>query len=195
MNKVSQELPTEHFHWHLLCGMEKYFLCLQVLAVLGLWVWGTNVLWTFCGACISAILILLSFGDIRYGLLYDELNLTLAIMSILYVLLVTNSLSAAVTGLLVGAGSLFLLRIATYGGIGIGDIKLAGAIGICLGGRLTLVMLFIAFLLGGLVAIVLLLTGKVQRGTKLPFGPFLAFSSYIAFVFGATIWQWYEGWL
>lgn len=192
MNKDSQELQDGSFHWHLLHGMEKLFLCLQLLAVLGIMAWGTNVLQAFCGAIFSSLLILLSLSDYRYGLLFDELNLALAGVGIVSCCLLKASWEAAVSGTMLGAGILWLVRVLSKGGLGLGDVKLAGAMGVFLGGRLTLVMLLLAFCAGGLFAGCLLISGKAKRSTQVPFGPFLALGGYLALLFGNELWQFYE---
>lgn len=70
----------------------------------------------------------------------------------------------------------FAMAIAYPGGMGFGDVKLAGLVGIFLGwagwGAL-IVGAFSAFLLGGLVAIALLLLRKATRKSGIPFGPWI----------------------
>ena len=70
----------------------------------------------------------------------------------------------------------FAMAIAYPGGMGFGDVKLAGLVGIFLGwagwGAL-IVGAFSAFLLGGLVAITLLLLRKATRKSGIPFGPWI----------------------
>ena len=85
-------------------------------------------------------------------------------------------------------GILLFIALASKGGMGGGDIKLALGIGLALGWRIGLVALALAILLGGALAIVLLLRGR--RG-QLPFGPFLALGAWGAMFFGETIIQTY----
>ena len=64
-------------------------------------------------------------------------------------------------------------------GVGAGDIKLAGLIGLFLGIEGALMALGAAIFTGGMVGIVGLISGRLQRQSRLPFGPFLAFGTWV----------------
>lgn len=77
--------------------------------------------------------------------------------------------------------------------IGYGDVKLAVVIGLLLGkGELVLMMLFLASLMGSIIAIPMLVTHKANRSTKLPFGPFLIIATIFTFLFGISVVEWYK---
>ncbi len=78
------------------------------------------------------------------------------------------------------------------GGMGWGDVKLAGMMGAFLGPSLTAVALFFAFLAGGIVGVFLLATGKNRR-VPVPFGPFMALGSMTAVFAGKRIIEAYLG--
>ncbi|GMR02757.1 MAG: A24 family peptidase [Acidimicrobiia bacterium] len=98
----------------------------------------------------------------------------------------------------VGAASyfavMFLLALLARGGIGFGDVKLAFLIGVFTGylswGHV-IVAGFGAFLIGGLVAVFLLITRRSGRKDAIPFGPFMTTAAIIAVVFGDAIITWY----
>ena len=73
-------------------------------------------------------------------------------------------------------------------GMGMGDVKLAGVLGLYLG-RAVAPAIFIALISGVLVgAIVIARLGQAKgRKTAVPFGPFLALGGLIAFLFGDSI--------
>lgn len=77
--------------------------------------------------------------------------------------------------------------------LGLGDVKLMLPLGISLGWPWLLLQLFLAFVLGGLFAILLLLLGKKRFGQTLPFAPFLVIAFVLTKVWGAAIWTWYIG--
>lgn len=79
--------------------------------------------------------------------------------------------------------------------MGLGDVKFAGLMGLILGFPNIVVALFFAFILGSLVGIGLLITGKKQLSSKLPFGTFLSLATVIVLFWGTSIWQWYTGFL
>lgn len=76
----------------------------------------------------------------------------------------------------------FVLRLLRPGGMGGGDLKLAGVIGMYLGwigwGALA-VGAFAAFLLGGLFGITLMLVRRAGRQTAIPFGPWMILGAWI----------------
>lgn len=82
-------------------------------------------------------------------------------------------LTAALCGLGYLAAML-ALHLLTRGGLGMGDVKLAGGLGLytgVLGPAATLAAGVLAILLGGLVALALVLTRRARGSTALPFGP------------------------
>jgi leader peptidase (prepilin peptidase)/N-methyltransferase len=91
-------------------------------------------------------------------------------------------------------GFYFVMMVVYPSGMGFGDVKLAGALGLYLGwvgwGAL-LVGAFAAFLLGGAVSIVLLLTGRATRKTGIPFGPFMLLGAGVGIAVGEPAWSAY----
>lgn len=87
-------------------------------------------------------------------------------------------------------GLYFLLRLAYPRGMGFGDVKLAGVLGLLLGwlgwGELA-VGAFLGFLLGGVVGALLMAANRASRKSKLPFGPFMIIGAYVAVLVGAQI--------
>lgn len=76
---------------------------------------------------------------------------------------------------------LFILHVGTKGrGMGFGDVKLAVFMGLYLGYPQIIVAFYIAFIVGAVVGIVMLLLGKAKRKTMIPFGPFLILGTLLA---------------
>ncbi|MEV8268025.1 A24 family peptidase [Microbacterium sp. NPDC076911] len=81
----------------------------------------------------------------------------------------------------------FMLRYLQPTGMGGGDVKLAGVIGMYLGwlGWTSLAVgAFSAFLLGGAFGVVLLALGRVKRTTPMPFGPWMLAGGWLGIVMG-----------
>jgi len=98
----------------------------------------------------------------------------------------------------VGAALLYLLyelmRVVYPRGMGAGDVRLAGLVGLYLGwmGWGSLVVgAFAAFVLGGAYALILMALGKARRGTRIPFGPWMIAGAWIGIAFGEPIARWY----
>jgi leader peptidase (prepilin peptidase) / N-methyltransferase len=96
----------------------------------------------------------------------------------------------ALAGGVAAFAALLLLALINPRGMGMGDVKLAASLGIALGylswGHVIL-GIFGGFLLGGVIAIVLLVTKLRSRKDMLPFGPYLAVSTLLTVLFGETI--------
>ena len=84
-----------------------------------------------------------------------------------------GSFTEALTGGAVGAGLLLVIALISRGGLGIGDVKLAGFAGLALGGPLILPALLLTSLAGGLVAAYLVLRVR-RRSLPIPYAPFIA---------------------
>lgn len=93
----------------------------------------------------------------------------------------------------IGLVLFLLIVIVSRGGIGWGDVKLAALIGLVFGFPLFFVALLIGVILGGVVAVILLLSGIKKRKQAIPFGPFLAIASIVTLLWGNDILSWYQG--
>jgi len=77
------------------------------------------------------------------------------------------------------------------GGMGTGDVKLSAFIGLILAIPNALVATFGSFVLGGVVAIVLVITGLAKRKTLIPFAPFLTTTTFAILIYGDPLLHWY----
>jgi leader peptidase (prepilin peptidase) / N-methyltransferase len=92
--------------------------------------------------------------------------------------------------LISGAGAFLVLFTAALihpAGMGMGDVKLVGVMGLYLGSAVA-PALFIGFLSGSAVGVVLLVRyGMSARKMKVPFGPFLALGGLVALLVGPEL--------
>jgi leader peptidase (prepilin peptidase) / N-methyltransferase len=82
------------------------------------------------------------------------------------------------------------IYLASRGGMGDGDVRLAPLLGLYLGylnPGIVPVGLFIGFVLGAVVGVAMMAVGKGGRKTALPFGPFLAAGTVVAVFAGQSI--------
>lgn len=96
----------------------------------------------------------------------------------------------ALLGMAVYYGAFFALAFIYPAGMGFGDVKLAGVLGLCLGylGFGTLAVgAFGGVLLGGVVGAALIAVGRAGRKTAIPFGPFMLVGALIAVFAGAHL--------
>ena len=157
------------------------------------------MLWIF----VFLILLLISYIDIRLGIIPDELEIMLGVCAFFLLLPsffsssspTTNyQLPTAILGGIVGFAFFELLVLATRGrGMGMGDVKLALALGFLLGWPGIAVATMAAFIIGAIVGTAAIALGKNKLGGTLPFGPFLALGTAFVFFAGPEVLRWYLG--
>lgn len=155
-----------------------------------------------------------SFPSMKIALSYLAL-LTIAKIALLYVSL-TNSqigkylippysdyfyrhsviqampfLTALLMAVVLGAFFGFLIFITKGRGMGGGDLKLGIFMGLGLGFPNAITATVLAFLLGSVAGIALIIFGKKHFGETIPFGPFLSLGGVISIFYGQQILDWY----
>ncbi len=121
-------------------------------------------------------LTILAIIDLYTMLLPDQfvLGLSATVLLLLGLRFRHLDLISIVSGSAVGTSLLFALWVLTkQRGIGLGDVKLMLPLGALLGLKGVLLLLWLAFIIGGLVAFWLLARGRAKLKTPIPFGPFL----------------------
>ena len=144
-----------------------------------------------CGVLFTAVLLWLSYLDLRDGMLYDCITMPFAVLGLM--VSGVDSISDALLGGTLCGVLFYCLYIAARGGMGGGDVKLALGIGLWLGWEAAIVAVWTAFLVGGMIAAALLITGRRGRRDPLPFGPCLAVGGALSFFCGNALWRLYWG--
>jgi leader peptidase (prepilin peptidase)/N-methyltransferase len=88
------------------------------------------------------------------------------------------------------AYGVFLFVLSFAGGMGMGDVKLAGVLGAAAGlvsPAAAILSPLLAFFLGGLVSAVIVGTRRGNRATRIPFGPFMLFGFWLAVALGLLL--------
>lgn len=101
-----------------------------------------------------------------------------------------------VSGITGGATGFVLLLIPALvfqGGMGWGDVKMAGLIGLMVGFPMVIVAILGAIIVGGIVGGMLLLLKIKGRKDAIPFGPYLSLATIVTLLFGNNILDWYLG--
>jgi leader peptidase (prepilin peptidase)/N-methyltransferase len=145
------------------------------------------------GFLLIAGLIALTFIDLDTQLLPDSITLPLIWVGLLFNTLGTfTDLKSAVIG---AAASYFIpyvtanifSRITSREGMGYGDFKLMAAIGAWFGWQALPAMLVISGISACLVGLVMILFGKKDILSRIPFGPYLALSALCLLFFGQKL--------
>jgi leader peptidase (prepilin peptidase) / N-methyltransferase len=101
-----------------------------------------------------------------------------------------GSFAGALLGMMALFGFYFLLAFIYPAGMGFGDVKLAGVLGLYLGylGWAEVVTGgFLGFLFGGVVGVALMLTRRAGRKSKIPFGPYMLVGALVAILAGGAL--------
>jgi len=133
-------------------------------------------------------LIVITFIDLEHQVIPNKLVFFIIIWGIIWQLLYPELFwYQAVGGAILGGGLLLLAAIISRGGMGGGDIKLMFAAGFILGISGTALALFLSFLAGSIIGLVLILLRIKGRKDPIPFGPFLSLGIFIAALWGYEI--------
>jgi leader peptidase (prepilin peptidase)/N-methyltransferase len=98
---------------------------------------------------------------------------------------ITSDLARLTTALGIAVATMFvylLLYLASRGSLGMGDVKFAFPLGLCVGWYLPnfwLTTIFVSFLLAGMVAFSGLVTKRMTRKSRLAFGPYMFLGTLI----------------
>jgi leader peptidase (prepilin peptidase) / N-methyltransferase len=154
-----------------------------------------------CWLVVLTGFVALSVYDIRWYLLPDKIVYPLIGLLVVKLAIditvfgvTTNVIFQSVLGILSISGIFFILYLVSKGTwIGFGDVKLGIILGLLAGGAFNaLTVIFIASVLGSLVALPLLARRRVRVSTQLPFGPFLMLATMIVVLFGMQLTHWYK---
>ena len=63
--------------------------------------------------------------------------------------------------------------------MGLGDVKVIGALGLFFGWRMMLIVSLLAFLIGAVISVILLLTKVKKTDEYIPFGPFIVIATFM----------------
>jgi len=138
--------------------------------------------------------------DAKWFLLPDKINFAVIGLGLVSAILMivespdhVGAIFNVLGSILVLSGIYYALYLISKGRwIGFGDIKLGLGLGLLLGDwQLAIIGLFLANLLGCLVVIPLMASGKLQRSSHVPFGPFLIIGAIFAKLVGMGIAEFY----
>ncbi|TSC56949.1 MAG: type 4 prepilin-like proteins leader peptide-processing enzyme PilD [Parcubacteria group bacterium Greene0714_21] len=100
-------------------------------------------------------------------------------------------IQAITTGVLASAFFFAIFWLSRGRAMGFGDVKLVLFMGLFLSWPNILVALFVAFFLGAVFGVFLVLARKKEWKSQVPFGPFLIAGTFIALFWGQSVAAWY----
>lgn len=146
-------------------------------------------------AVFSALLIVAFFIDLSHLIIPDRITIPGMVLGVTFAAL-TGRLRGSLLGIVVGAG---ILLCAAYLGklvykkevMGYGDVKLAAMVGAFLGWQLLLLTMFLSFLSGAVIGLILIVLRKKTMASTVPFGPFISGSALFTLIYGERLLAWY----
>ncbi len=148
------------------------------------------------GFLILFTLLFVFLADLQYFLVPDFFVILLSILALFWQMLFGQGWQLPILALFFSTGffcSLYFLarKLLKKEALGLGDIKLMMPLALILSWPKIVLSIFLAFIIGGIFAMLVLITGRKKIGQALPFAPFLIAAAIISFGFGEVIWQWY----
>lgn len=126
--------------------------------------------------------------DYRKQIIPNRLTLTIFELGLIYTFISGISdlhiFLDNMLGLVTGAGIFLIITliggaIAGKEAMGFGDVKLMGALGLIFGFSNIIMLAIIAFLLGAIISIILLVSKKKKSSEYIPFGPFIILGAFL----------------
>jgi len=147
---------------------------------------GFNVYFLFAIA-IAFMMVALLVIDVHDGVLPNKLILALLLTIFLQMIILALPSSAWYQAMIGGvSGFIFFMALwlVTLGkGVGVGDIKLAFALGLLTGPTGIIYTILLAFVMGALYVMPLVMTGRKGWQSTIAFGPFLIIAFYVVFFY------------
>lgn len=143
-------------------------------------------------AIVATLFVPIFMFDLRSSIIPDRLT----IPAIIIALLMNAALGMNTADMLLGGlaiGSFFAVQMLASRGawVGGGDVRMGLLIGFLLGFKLGLVALLLAYALGSIVGIWLIMSGRRNLHSHVPFGTFMVLGALVAMFVGEQILTWY----
>lgn len=139
---------------------------------------------------LTSLLIVISYIDLDSKYIYSSTTILGVVLAAIYIVvgLYTKDISISnnVLGGAIGYGIIYLIVVITKG-MGQGDAEVAGVCGLFIGIKGILVCLFIAVVLGGLVAAIILIFKLKEKKSEITFSPYISIGSIVYILLGKEI--------
>ena len=149
----------------------------------------------------ASLFIIIFVIDLEQGLILNKVVYPTMVVALLLALYpwpwlpqsMDMRVAYAALGGAIGFAIFLLIAIVSRGGMGWGDVKLAALIGLATGFPLVFLAVIMGAILGGIVAVALMIAKRRKRREAIPFGPFLALAAMVTLLWGSNILGWYLG--
>jgi leader peptidase (prepilin peptidase)/N-methyltransferase len=175
--KISYQYPLVE----LITGIVFSFVFLQVgltAELIFLWI-------------IMALFIAIFVFDLKHYIIPDGFVFSGILVSIIWIVYSGGGIDYLISATC-SALFFFIIWLFSKGmAMGFGDVKLAFLLGLILGYPNIIVGVFLGFLFGAIIGLIMVIFQKRQIKSEVPFAPFLLAGSFIAIFWGSNIINWY----
>ncbi len=141
---------------------------------------------------LMSMLMIIFVSDITYMIIPNKILLFfLPFLLILRIIHPLDPWYDAIIGGVVGYTLIAIIIIVSKGGMGAGDMKLFGVLGIIFGISNTMLSFLIAAFLGAIIGSILILLKRLKKKQPIPFGPYIVVGAIITYFYGSKIIQLY----
>lgn len=124
-------------------------------------------------------LTMITFTDFEQYTIFNKMLLPFAVLGVLAAVHLNLPLADRIISAVVGGGIFLILAFVSNGGIGGGDIKLVFVLGLWLGSKILLNVVFLASIFGGIVAVFLIATKQINRKSFFAYGPYFTLTTLV----------------
>jgi len=142
---------------------------------------------------IACVLIIIFAFDFKHYLIPDKILFPAIFISFAYnwIFHSDNLMNYILAAILSSLFFLIIYLISKGNWMGFGDVKLAILLGLILGFPGILAGLFLAFLIGAIIGLIVIFLGKKGLKSEVPFAPFLITGTFLSVFWGQDIINWY----
>lgn len=144
-------------------------------------------------ALVCSVLLAVVFIDLKEMIIPDSLVVCILVLSVIHKAVgyfaygLPFGLLDSALGLLIAGGLFLIIVLVSRGGMGGGDVTLIAVLGFILGVKYILLNIFLSFVLGAIISIILLAAKIKTRKDPIPFGPFIVLGFFITVLWGQDI--------
>ncbi|GAB3065246.1 prepilin peptidase [Virgibacillus ainsalahensis] len=139
-----------------------------------------------------SMLMIILVSDIKYMIIPNKVLLFfLPLFIMMRIIQPLQPWWSAVLGGIIGMMIIAIIIFVSRGGMGAGDMKLFGVLGIVLGIEKVLLAFFLSCIIGSVFGMVLLLFKVIDRKQPVPFGPYIVIAALMTYFYGDSLIHWY----
>lgn len=167
-------------------------LCWLLCALL---FWETSIPLACMNMIVSSLFICIFCIDFEHKIIFDRFQVFLLLLGVVSIFIDEYHWTSHVIGGVAGFGTFFLIsfgfeKLCGREGLGGGDVKLAGVVGLLLGWERLLLGLLLSTIPASVILLILT-RGKEGEDRQFPFAPFLVVGFGISMLFGTQMIDWY----